>query len=277
MVEVTVKLNRIKQAPLSCDLVFPAKWDELSRAQFLYIAKYWESWKDISTANESLRKAKALLVLELCGLKSRKELKKLCYILSFVDETTNANILDCCNFVFDKLDLTVNHLPKIKVGMFSWFFGPGDRLNDVTIEEFSFAFSAYVHYLKTGNETHLNNLVAVLYRPVNDDYQKTGDIRIPFNQKLIVLHAKKTKRMHEDYKQGVLLFFMGVVNALEKKYPFVFRRSQANEASGKGSFIDTTIAMSGGKFGHFDTTKATNMHIFLKELNSIIKKEKNRK
>lgn len=298
MVELTVKVNRENLSPLVCDLKFPAGWNELTERQFLYIARYWEAWQSIAEMGESMRKARALLMLELCGLDGYFSKKKLCHMLSFVDENTNYNILDCTNFVFEKLKLTKNHLPKINMGpsvylrkrsgllgfiprisikIKDWYYGPADFLSDISIDEFSFAFSCYLQYGRTGNEEHLDNLVAVLYRPESGNYLDTGRRSVPFTPELINVYAQKTKKLKYWYKQGVLLFFMGFLATAEKKYGHVFRRAKRENTATASSFLDTIIMMSGGKFGPFDTTKRENLHVVLKELNYLIEKSQNKK
>jgi hypothetical protein len=276
MVEPILKLTIGKHQELF-HLKFPEKWDELNQRQLLYIAKYWEAWQEISQMHgERLVKARALLVLELCGITGRRERRRLCNALSHVTEDSGFNILDYTNFVFEKLTLTRNLLPKIKVGLFKWYFGPGDRLNDIDIEEFSMAFSAYSQYISTRNEIHLNNLVAILYRPASQEYHITGDIRVPYNFKKITEYVKKIRKIPEEYKQAVLLFFMGCLDyfSQNKRYGKVFRRAKNESESSGGSFFDTVVDMSGGKFGPYETTRRTNVHIFLKDLNNHIERQK---
>lgn len=278
MVEGSVSIKRENRKQLSCEVIFPENWDELTEKQFLFIAKNWNGWKQMIIRNEDLLQVRSLLVIELCGVTGRKNRKKLCDMLAFVDENTNTNILSCVDFVFNKLNLTKNHLPKLKIGWFNWFYGPGDRLNDLSIEEFSFAYSAYINYNRTLDVDQLNNLVAILYRPAASLKDKrNGETKQPFNYKLIEAYSQRMDWLSDAYKQGVLLFFMGCLEYFKKKYPEVFRRAEKNEVGGTGTFFDTVVDMSGGEFGPFKDTKSENMHVIMRALNKKIKNSKNKK
>lgn len=268
MVEATLRFNKATGAELF-DLKVPASWDELNQRQLIYIGRYWESWKQLAEMGESLFKARCMLFIELSGIENRVQKKRLCTALAFVNENTNVNVISWTDFIFKRQTLTKNILPKIKIGWFKWFFGPQDKLSDIDIEEFSFAYSAYSSYMNTGVEAHLDNLVAVLYRPSSNKYHITGDIRVPFNYKMIRIYAKRIKHLDNSYKQAVLLYFIGCLEFFKKKYGSVFRRA-SNQTQVSGSFIDAAIDISGGKFGPFEETKRTNVHVFLKELNKIV-------
>jgi hypothetical protein len=270
MQEVEIKINKSSGAE-SIKLNLPTCWNELSGKQLLYVSKFWFIWKEFIQENISLTKARALLFLELTNITSRREKKRLCFALSFINEQTDVNILDTTNFIFGELTLTKNLLPSIPVGFFTKYYGPAEKLVDINISEFSFAFACYSNYLKTHQETHLDKLVAVLYRPKNKNYKTTGELRVDFNNKMITRYEKKTARLPREYKHAVFLFFKGCLEFLasEKQFPQVFNSGNEKKYSG-GSFIDAVVNMSGGKFGPFDTTKNQNLYIILKELRELI-------
>lgn len=265
------------------DLVFPSSWDELTPEQLLYIGRHWNSWKKLAARSKPLINAKARLFLELCGLKTAKEKRRLAAAIELIDEKSDVNILSTTDFIFrsEKLKFTKNLLPSIQVGrkfysggkffVKEFYHGPADRLGDISIDEFTFAFTSFSNYNRTGQEKDLNNLIAVLYRPYNKNYLVDGLIKIPFNNRLIELHAQKTAKLKPEVKQAVLLFFMGCMENLQKRYPRVFRRAEKNEAIG-GSFNDTVVEISGDKFGTFNETKIEDAHLVLKYLDNIIKK-----
>lgn len=276
MVELVVKIKNI-ELQKEIKLTVPQKWNELSPKQLLYIAKHWESWQTLAKINESLIKARALLFLELSGLESKKQKRELCNLLSFVDEDTDINILDFTNFVFEKLDLTKQILPKVKVGMFEFYYGPNDRINDISIDEFSYAFGIYNIYNKFKNDTYLNSLMAILYRPRNNksEFYKTGDFKVPFNNKLVNEYEKKIKKLPEEYKQAVYLFFCGCLESLAIQFPNTFERGEAGVNKG-GNFINSVVAMSGKKFGFYDEAKKQNAILFLTEMEEEIVEYKKR-
>lgn len=256
-------------------LIFPQSWNELSRQQLLFVADNWTSWQSILRISENLSKVRAILVLALCGLKNKRQRLQLCKALALVNERSGANILECTDFLFQNIDLTKNLLPTVNVGWFKKLYGPGDKLADLTVEEFSFAFGLFNQYNRTGNETVLPTLMACLYRPKNPDFAKTGELRSPFNNKLIDVNEKAIKALPKPYHHAVYLYFLGCIEFLAKNYPNVFSRAESGSKGG-GSFFDSVMAISGGKFGPFDSTKNTNLYIILRELERLIK-ENNKK
>jgi len=269
LVEATIIFNKASGSKTT-QLNFPNSWNELTPAQLLYIADYWQAWQWLVKENLPLLKVRAQLLLALSGLTKRKDVKALCDQLSFIDESTEENILDVTNFVFEKNTLTKNLFPKLRGKFFTSWVGPRDRLADLSIYEFSFAFDCYLKYSKTNDEKQLNNLVAILYREgtSRDEFLKSGNTKVPFILNLVEQRAKQITKLDDKYKQAVYLFFSGCLDALATQYPLIFKSSGSNNTN--ATFIDTIIGMSGDKFGSFDETKEQNIYIVFKELTELI-------
>lgn len=263
MREISIRLNKESGAE-QVDVCLPTAWNELNKRQLLYIATYWQSWNDLLRLQEDMIKARAMLFLVLCGLKKKSDYTKLCNFLSFVDEETSVNVLDFTDFVFKDIALTKNLLPKLWVGGLKCFYGPQDNLTDLSIDEFAFCFDAYQKYSKTKDENDLNNLVFNLYRPKNKNIKISGDTRVLFNHKIDNTHLSRNVRYAES--QAIYLFFYGCVEYLRQVFPKIFQYSEEKQRKAGGTFLDATIAMSGGKFGSFNETKEMNIYIFFKEL-----------
>lgn len=267
MQEIEIKINSLKPERIRLNL--PESWNELSAPQLLHIAKYWNAWQTLAGAGESLLKAKGILFIKLCNLKNARAEQRLCHQLSFITEHTGVNILDTVNFIFDEITLTKNLIPSIRVGLITTYYGPEEKLKDICIEEFSFAFGFYSRYTRNRQVKDLDLLFATLYRPKNPAYKKDGELKERFNHKRIEQRLKAIRTLPDEIKEAVYLFFHGCVEHLAKVYTEVFRRSTKAQATG-GSFIDSILVMSGGKFGAFDDTRRQNLHIILKELNALI-------
>lgn len=268
MQEVTVKLSS-ENITREYALNFPSSWNELSEKQLLFVGKHWTAWQALMKLGEPVIKARAMLVIVLSDLKGRRERLKFCETLSFIDENSGGNILDITNFIFEKNNLTKNLLPRVKVSWLREYAGPSDYMGDIDAEEFSFAFGIYLQFVRTHNEDLLTTLMAVLYRPARFDEHKTGENRQPFNKNLIEYHAGKLAKLPDCYRQAVYLFFLGCLEFMAGKHPNVFKRAEKAGGPG-GTFLDSVVALSGGKFGPFESTKKTNIYILLKELDLLI-------
>lgn len=277
MQELTVKLNKHSGSE-QITVSVPTSWNELKPFQMLYIAKYYRDWQKSAMAGSELVASRAKLFLELCDLSSRSDKKRLCNYLALVDEDTDFNILSLTDFIFSKLDLTKNLLPTIKVGFLTEFCGPDEALQNTVIEEFSFAFHCYNQYNTKGVEADLNNLCAVLYRPKrsSSEIAKVGEKRVEFNHRTIEARALKFSGVGMEYKQAVYLYFRGSMEYLSKAFPMVFKRAEGEQKKSGGSFIDAILAMSGSKFGDFNSTKATDTYLVLKHLSDLLIEAENR-
>lgn len=247
-------------------LQFPSTWNELNQAQLLYIARRWEHWRQLSQQKESLLAEQAALVLELSNVSPRSEKKRLCNALSFIDIESGDDIINVCGFVFESVRLTKNILPKVRVGLFTYYYGPEDLLKDLTVEEFSFAFALYQAYMRAPGEDLLVLLMAMLYRPANPHYRKDGEPRVEFNNRQTAPYEKRIAKLPAEYKQATLLFFQGCLESLSRRYPKVFMAAGENDKANAGTFMDTVIAMSGAEFGPFESTKKTNLYVLLTSL-----------
>lgn len=271
MQEVEIKLNR-NNGPLTYNVLLPGNWNELTGIQLLYIGKRWSLWTELIKNNISLQTEKAALFLQLIQNKNSRQIRKIAEVLSYTEDDADVNILETTSFLFDKLDLTKNLLPSVAIGPFNKLYGPGDRLKNISIDELSFAFHFYGMYNKTKDAKHLNSLFAVLYRPYDKTGIARGDVREPFNHHLIEANENRTKKVNESYKQAVLIFFIGCIEYMEKRFPFVFKRADEDELKkqGNSSLMGVIISVAGGKFGDFDKTKTQNAYVVLTELNSLL-------
>lgn len=266
MKHLEVKINNGKTIKVS----FPENWNDLSPKQLLYIANLWQAWQLMLKEGISLQSAKAMLFIRLAKFKNRSEKRALLKMLSSADfEELDFNPLSLVNFIFETNNLTKNNFKEIRTTIFTKLYGPNDKLSNISINELSFAINYYNQYNSTGNIEYLNLFIACLYRPKNEDYKKTGDIRKPFILETISMHLKQVEKMSADKKQAVYLFFVGCMDFLSHPFPLVFSRAKEAVSSNQ-TFLDVILKISGGKFGTFDQTASQNAFIVLKELNNIL-------
>lgn len=262
----------IKKNNISYNLELASTWNELTREQLLYISERWLEWKEFFKYNESIQKVKALLFLKLINNKSAKEIKHICDLLSEYDHEGNeVNLLAFTDFLFSKNNLTTNLLPSIKITWFKKLYGPADKLDNITLNELSYAIDYYNAYNKYKQEKYLNLLVCILYRQSAPGGDKRGDIREPLNLNTADRYLKQVSKLPDSIKQAIYIFFNGCLSHWQNKYPLVFNSGSPKSSSGNpdSSFIDLVLSMSGGKFGTFEQTKEQNASLVLKELQTI--------
>lgn len=263
MAEIKLEYNNTRTV-----ISFVDDWNALTKDQLFYIAENWQLWKAVALENKSLILAKAAILLRLLT-GTKKEIKKQALQLKSL---TGEELYDCVqvsNFIFEKNTLTNCPLPIVRVGL-KKFYAPNNSLSNITGFEFSFADLNFMKYHNSGNEEHLNNLIATIYRPGVSVFNKTGEKRVTFNHKLIETYAKKIKKLSYAEKQLILIWFMGCRQQIidENKSVFTGENQQKSEVSG---WISVIMALSGDRFGTFEQTGHTDLSLIflhLRQLNA---------
>lgn len=253
----------------------PENWNELTVDNLLYIGDNFEAWRMLISINESLLKAKCLLFINFTGLvgKAKFELIK---NIEFLPETDQLDLINLTDFVFEKIDLTVNKIKKIKVGDLE-FYGPDDDFGNISIGEFAFADNFFMRYFLERKEEDLDLMIGCLYRPKTTE-KYTGDDREKFNKNKIESFTKRLKKMSYAHKVAIFLWYSGCRESLVNRYPEPFSKTE-NIGESNQTWINVIIELSGDKFGDFETTNDTNIHLVMMEIqmahNKMLEQEKN--
>jgi hypothetical protein len=169
--------------------------------------------------------------------------------------------------------LTAQLLPHFNC---SWcrYYGPREAFRNLRFDEFIFADSFYLRYLKTGEQRYLDQLVAVLYRPQaagyaprSVDYQ--GDRREPFNEHLLPSRAKTLGRLRANAKLAVLLYYRGCRRLLEERYDYVFTESNQSQATSSG--WQEVLHGLAGEVIHLEATAHQSLHNVLRHMNRVLR------
>lgn len=271
MTEIELKINNGER---SIKIELADSWKELTATQLLYIATNYRTYQFLKQRNEPMLVARAKLFAVLILNKTALEIKEILNLLSNIDyEKQGINLLYLTDFVFKKNDGYYNRFQKIRISWFKYLYGPGDRLSNISINEFSFALKQFNAFNTTKDEKHLDSLIACLYRPKQKNWEQFGDIRTPFIPFTAEKYNKEISKIDYELKMAIYLFFSACMELINKLYPAVFNKVELEEkkaAAAPQTFTDTILKLSGGKFGSFNETKDQNAHLVLKELNQII-------
>ncbi|MDX5510635.1 MAG: hypothetical protein LPK01_00315 [Hymenobacteraceae bacterium] len=140
-------------------------------------------------------------------------------------------------------ELTAQLLPWVKIpGCFNRkYYGPRERLRNISFLEFIFADTYFIHYTQNQEEELLNKFIACLYRERTWCHfikrklpNYSGDIRQPFNENLIEERARLLAKLPVEEKFAILTWYRGCRDYLEKEYPHVFSSDNQEKASKSG-------------------------------------------
>ena len=266
-----------------------ASWNELNLRQLSAIAKVLVSYWNVISVLGSKFKDKKLFKMTMSHAKKepqhvilRQLLNLSWYTYSKLTASQCLDLFQVTEFIFKDIKLTRNNLERIRIG-YSWYCGPDDRLNNISIDEFIMADLWYMRYRKTGKESALNHLISVLYRKKAKDIDINssdfkGDLREAYNEYTYTQRSNKIARLSSLKKNIILLYYMGCRNHLEITYKEVFKHAvKSNVKVGDSELKKVALSMSGGAFGNYKDTLQTNVHDFFSHWNELLKHNRKNK
>lgn len=186
-------------------------------------------------------------------------------------------------FLYNSNDLTRQLIPSYKN-----FHGPADDFNNITGDEFVFSEDYYLKYSglfpslsgEGGSDRRsetdeanrcLNELVAILYRPLKKNYDTArdpdGDLRVPFNQNICAYNARhKIKRWPLHIKLAIFHWYQGCRQKMIDDNPDIFTGGNSEPAKYGLLSVMRTIA-EGGIHGDFDKVQKMYVKMWMMELN----------
>jgi hypothetical protein len=179
-----------------------------------------------------------------------------------------------CEFLLQKNTLTKN-LIRIHEG----FAGPADDFRNITGLEFVYSEDFYFRAFakeedsdsRTINVEMLNQLVAVLYRPIKRDYNTEidpdGDIRSAFNENICYYHACGVIRYWPlQTKLAIFTWYEGCRQKMIEDNPEIFTGGSGEPAKFGLLSVMRTIAET-GIHGDFEKVQKMFVKMWMIELN----------
>ena len=251
-----------KQLREVCLILTGPYLDDVKRIRLLKVLMKWSWWKLCITVG-------MLQFWELPKLNS--SLKRLQLFGKVVDRTARmANAAEqLTKFLFDGNQITRNIVPAYK-----GHYGPADQLTNVRMGEFCFAENYFMQWKITQQTTHLNMLLACLWRPAAKDRKlakQAGDIRMKFNPVVLPQHAKKIDKWPIDIKMAMAMVYDGMRKEKIAANPNIFSGESSNE---NDSLYGLWSVMRGiakaGHFGDFDKVQDQYVDTIMMELNEAL-------
>lgn len=162
------------------------------------------------------------------------------------------------------------------------FLSPANRLQNITIKEFSFADSLYFNWRKSNDNRYLDLLCATLYRE-SGAFSNEIDPRKSFNKIIVESNVPLWTKISLKNKLAIAYAYEGSRNYIVKQYPHVFPKPPKGEKT-KPPQNDYTPF---GKLLHFkiqfdhsklEATQNLNVHDFFGPYeNELIELKKHKK
>ncbi len=189
----------------------PDSWNELSEKQFIRLVQIIK--KGYITESDRIRLIKTLL-----NIKARVFLK--------LGNLQIIQLLELSDFLQEEKYFNNILIKELKTSK-GKLYGPGPRLENVEFEEFAFADTLFNKYSTTKQQSYLDQMIAVLYRPKSKNYNPTaadyyGDIREIFNKHNIEFRAKLINEVPHKIKEAIVFNYKAVRVWIENRYPNIF-------------------------------------------------------
>jgi len=251
----------------------PTNWQELEKDRDLFIYVINLFFKEYTK-----QQIRNIAGLKMCGMKDAK-IQQITDAIKTPERHDNIESISLNLFVASELAkfvtttpliLTKNHFPSI--GKKVKFFAPGAILKDCSVYEYALAEKSFFDFMKSNKEEHLNELVAVLYRPKRKflfvkkrTLKYDGDVRQPFSDNLFEKRLEKIKQIDFATKWLIFRWFTSEREQIIKMFPLTFPKGNKKKEKKRKNigavWTDTILAMS--QIGDEEKTVNTKLSIIL--------------
>jgi hypothetical protein len=245
--------------------------------EFLYNKKTFtikaESYNELSA--KQLLKIGNLFLKKLP--KDIAELKALKILLGFnlyrffrIPLDAKKKMVEEIQWVFDDRNHLTNQLISCyQKNIFSKkYYAPASEFDNLTMAEWNSCEIYYEQLITDKDETALDYLIAVLYRPAKANYDIAknvdGDVREPFNPNTIDARAGIISQWPANVKYAILQWFDGCRESITDLYD-LFSGSSTKEKTQPGMF-ELIRGLCGTKYGSFKEVEQMNVHMAMREL-----------
>lgn len=148
------------------------------------------------------------------------------------------------------------------------FHSAGDNMENLSFFEFIKCEKYYLDFCRRQQDSDLDNLAAIIYRPARKKYRpEDGDIRQPFNENVVAARAAAFAKLPRGAKLAVLLQYTAWRENLVLQFPLVFA-PPTDEERGRPNYgwLAVLLNLAGDKFGDDEQTARKNIYIILAHL-----------
>ncbi|MGV0856850.1 hypothetical protein ACTS9E_15120 [Empedobacter brevis] len=207
------------------DFTVAQKWNELNFFQIGEIAKLYMSDHKFKKEEFQLLLLAILFVDVAVGSEGYEEKAATFNVLINevhlikLDENDQDYLFQYIEFLESSMTLT-KFPPTVELEG-KVYFGPANRLSNITIEELTFADHLYFDWMTKKRQIDLDRLVTVLYRP-ESRVENLEDRREDFSKQRLVERGSILPTMDESLKYAIGFAFKGSREAIFAKFKIVF-------------------------------------------------------
>lgn len=231
------------------DHTAPSNWNEVTEAQLL-------SWGAMTLKRLSLPNAVRLAMMVFYNIPFK--------VFKTIPEAGKVQLAHTLRFLFGENNLVKWVIASIQHNG-QTYYGPADRLENLTIAEYSKTELYYQVYVKQDNPLALDMLIAALYRP-----KRTGlldrDIREDLTEIGTKERAEHFSKLEPRLRHAILLNYEGCRSFIRTTF---LDKLPTNGQGNLGDIFDynkVILNVAGGKFGTKSETEKAYLFDFLQHL-----------
>ena len=247
----------------------PTEWNKLNlyqASEILYLLS--NSTKITSKVKEKLL---SILFVDEDPLNEDYSSNHKCIKYAELLKQTTPAIIDkefkALDFIFDSMTLT-KFPPTLEVvhnGEVLTFYGPANRLANITIEEFSYCDHLFYDWKTKKNSQYLDILITALYRVKSSDSNQ-NDIRERFSRHSLSSRSAILPKIDEKIKLVIGHAFQGSRESIINRFPVVFPKQKFKTAKPKvikyrsfNTMINAMVLGENQPLGNLHQVEQTNV------------------
>lgn len=265
MTNIEIKYPLLKYFTKSHKAKLHSNWNELNRSQLIKLAGL------IHEDHPSIYHFRMKVLKLLLNLSTLQVL--------MIDAAYWVELYPYIKWIEEENQLTDNKVLIIKSSV-GKLYGPVGNFETLTAKEWTEADEAFLDFHQTKQQTDLDRLVAILYRPRQKGLKPSApdfenDYRIPFNEFQVAKRSFALKTIPPNIKLAVLLWYQGCRLEWEGVFERVFKGAQSDREN--FGWQETIQKLSGETFGNHKQTENTPMYKLMLNMEITLKDEEARK
>lgn len=262
---------------------YPSSWEECSPRQLRYI---FREAMHLTAGDMELQDFKVRIFYFLAGIRRTEKHNRREKLLTQEERTRKySNIslaAETVNFMFSEREGRLvfdyyclgNRFPSVRIGR-KKFYGPADALLNISFGEYRVAWDYFRKFIDEQEETALNNLCAVLYRPARSG-KIDNDIRQDFNPNNCIRRAKVFEKVPAEIKHIIFSWFASCDSYLKTgdlkiegrlvNLRCLFKQEEEEKDAGLGLTGILMAVADTGTFGTMQEVDRTNLYTVMLRL-----------
>lgn len=262
---------------MKLELDIATSWNELNERQRTKISELVYSAKEGETGVYFAVIYHLFVSLPWWKWRGFKSIVKFIY---FTTQVPFSEYVHHADFIFKDLKLT--KFPRTLTIDGRVFYGPADRLANLSIAELAFSYQFYFSWMVDRSDVDLDRLIVCLYRPYSQKI--IGDVREEFSEHTLTERSRILPKIPLSQKIAIGFAYKSSTELIFSRYPELFPKPKSSKAKKDAkpkfnSFVPMIRMMAMGEdkpLGDYEKVCKTNVNMFFDIAQETVRLDKKR-